>query len=109
METDDREAMVVEYLEKLLPENWDTLSIFQRRDFITGGQFDGGKLQGTVRRNRVCNMEIWCECFGRDRGSIGRQDSNAIIAMMERIHGWKRAKGKQRVPGYGVVAVYERE
>lgn len=112
METDDREPMVREYLDKLLPANWDSLTLFQRRDYIQGTEFsnDGvSTLPGTVKRTVVCNQEIWCECFGRDRGSIGRQDSNSIIAMMERIEGWKRSPKKQRVKGYGIVNVYVRD
>lgn len=112
METDDREPMVREYLDKLLPANWDSLTLFQRRDYIQGTEFsnDGvSTLPGTVKRTVVCNQEIWCECFGRDRGSIGRQDSNSIIAMMERIDGWKRSPKKQRVKGYGIVNVYVRD
>lgn len=106
------ELMVREYLDKLLPANWDSLTLFQRRDYIQGTEFsnDGvSTLPGTVKRTVVCNQEIWCECFGRDRGSIGRQDSNSIIAMMERIDGWKRSPKKQRVKGYGIVNVYVRD
>ena len=39
METDDREPMVREYLDKLLPANWDSLTLFQRRDYIQGTEF----------------------------------------------------------------------
>ena len=34
METDEREGIVREYLETLLPENWDNLDLGQRRDFL---------------------------------------------------------------------------
>ena len=109
METDDREPLVREYLEKLLPENWYNLDISVRINYLTGGEFAGAKLIGTKPRTRVCNMEIWTECFGNTSSKIGRADSNQIIAMLERIPGWVRSPKKQRVKPYGVVPVYVRD
>jgi putative DNA primase/helicase len=34
MEVDEREGLVREYLERLLPETWDELSIYERQDYI---------------------------------------------------------------------------
>ena len=109
METDDREPLVREYLEKLLPANWYDLEINRRINYLNGGEFDGQKLVGTMKRERVCNMEIWTECFGNTSSKIGRADSNQIIAMLERIPGWVRSSRKQRVKPYGVVPVYVRD
>lgn len=109
METDDREPLVREYLEKLLPENWYNLELNRRINFLNGGEFDGQKLVGTMKRDKVCNMEIWTECFGNTSSKIGRADSNQIIAMLERIPGWVRASRKARVKPYGIVTVYVRD
>ena len=109
METDDREPLVREYLEKLLPENWYNLEIPVRINYLTGGEFAGQKLVGTMQRQRVCNMEIWTECFGNTSSKIGRADSNQIIAMLERIPGWVRSPKKARVKPYGIVTVYVRD
>lgn len=109
METDDREPLVREYLEKLLPENWYNLEIPVRINYLNGGEFAGAKLIGTMPRTRVCNMEIWTECFGNTSSKIGRADSNQIIAMLERIPGWVRSPKKARVKPYGIVNVYVRD
>ena len=109
METDDRESLVREYLEKLLPENWYNLELSVRINYLNGGEFAGAKLTGTMRREKVCNQEIWTECFGNSSSRIGRADSNAIIAMLERIPGWVRSPKKARVKPYGVVNVYVRD
>ena len=109
METDDREPLVREYLEKLLPENWYNLEIPVRINYLNGGEFAGAKLIGTKPRTRVCNMEIWTECFGNTSSKIGRADSNQIIAMLERIPGWVRSPKKARVKPYGIVNVYVRD
>lgn len=109
METDDREPLVREYLEKLLPENWYELEINRRINYLNGGEFDGQRLVGTMKREKVCNMEIWSECFGNTSSKIGRADSNQIIAMLERIPGWVRSPKKARVKPYGIVTVYVRD
>lgn len=85
------------------------MDINRRVNFLNGGTFDGMKLVGTVRREYVTNQEIWCECFGKNRADLKRQESNQIIAMMERIPGWKRSDKKVRVKQYGVIQGYERK
>ena len=109
MEQDEREGLVRDYLDTLLPNNWDSMSLYERRNFLNGSEFEGSKNVGVKKRERVCNMEIWCECFGKDRGSIRRQDSNEIAAIMANIEGWKHYDGKIKFPLYGVVKGYVRE
>ena len=81
METDEREGLVREYLDKLLPEDWETMDLPERRGFLRGDAFTGGNRVGSVRRNTVCALEIWCECFGRDSSAIRRSDSNDIFSI----------------------------
>ncbi len=92
METDDREGLVREYLEKLIPENWNAMDLYERRNFLGGGEF-GTATVGTVKRNIVCPMEIWCECFGKDSANLKKSDSYEITAIMSRIENWKPYDG----------------
>ncbi|MEW8994423.1 VapE domain-containing protein [Clostridium sp.] len=92
METDDREGLVREYLEKLLLENWSTMDLYERRNFLTGGDF-GTSTVGTIKRNLVCPMEIWCECFGKDSANLKKADSYEITAIIARIENWKPYDG----------------
>ena len=104
MEQDEREGLVREYLDVLLPSNWAYMEIWQRRNFI-GDPSEPTQPQGSIRRNSVCNLEIWCECFGKPKEDIRPADSYAIAAIMERVEGWERSSkplphaicGKQRV------------
>lgn len=57
-EENPREGIVQEYLERLLPEDWDTMDLPARRLWLEGTQ------EGTVRRRTVCTMEIWAEALG---------------------------------------------
>ncbi len=109
MEQDEREGTIRDYLEMLLPENWESMTLYERRNFINGSEFEGSRKVGVKKRNRVCNMEIWCECFGKERGNLKRQDANEIAAIMSSIEGWKRPEGKMRFSIYGVVKGYVRE
>jgi predicted P-loop ATPase len=112
MENDDREGLVVAYLETLLPENWDTLDIYRRQDYFRSPD-DPTRATGTVRRMQVSNIEIWCECFGRSRDAIKKADSYEIEAILRSIGGWERYSGgktgKRTIPIYGIQRVYVRE
>lgn len=109
MEQDEREGTIRDYLEMLLPENWESMNLYERRNFINGSEFEGSRKVGVKKRTRVCNMEIWCECFGKERGNLKRQDANEIVAIMSGIEGWKRPEGKMRFPLYRVVKGYIRD
>ena len=58
MEGDDREGLVAGYLDTLLPEGWDKLDLYARRNFLEGSEFGGESRMGTMRRQQVCIMEI---------------------------------------------------
>lgn len=112
MESDDREGIVAEYLERLLPDNWNGMDIYQRRSFLGGGEFDTQDVTGTIKREKVCVMEIWCECFGKERQNIKKADSYEIEGILNKIGGWKRydanSTGKTKIPLYGVQKTFVR-
>lgn len=112
METDDREGLVGEYLDRLLPEDWDKMDLFERRNYLDGSDFGDSQKKGTVQRDRVCAMEIWCECFGKSREAIKKADSYEIEGILYKMGGWVRysgnSSGKLRIPGYGVQKAYVR-
>lgn len=105
MESDEREGLVREYLDALLPDNWDDMDTFERRNFLDGtGKADIGK-KGTIRRTQVCNMEIWCECFGKERSNLKRADSNELSGILVKL-GWVRLDRKERVANYGPQFIF---
>lgn len=113
METDDREGLVRAYLDTLLPENWDSMSLYDRRNFLNGSEFGEAQRTGSVRRMMTCNMEIWCECFGRDSSALKKIDSYEISGIMRKIEGWGRytatKNGMAGFPIYGKQRAYVRE
>ena len=107
MEQDEREGLVIEYLDTLLPPNWDSMDIYSRREFLRD-RSDPTRPEGTVRRETVSNMEIWCECFGRPKEDMKPADSYAIAALMVRVDGWKKSRERVVLPIYGRQRVYKR-
>jgi len=100
LESDEREGIIVDYLERLLPEGWENMDLGTRRAFLNGTDFGPAYTEGTVPRKQVSTLEIWCECLNKDRSSFRRSDSNEITAILTRI-GWTRLPEKQRLMLYG--------
>jgi predicted P-loop ATPase len=106
MELDDREGIINDYLETLLPENWDSMDLYERKSFLAGQSEFGTEMPvGKVKREKVCVLEIWCECLGKDQSNLKRLDSYEIIGILKRIGGWEsytgNKQGQTRFPIYG--------
>lgn len=83
---------VVKYLNTLLPENWDKMDLSDRRMFLNGNDF-GVKAEGTVKRERVCPLEVWCEAFGGDRKDFNYQKCKEIKDIIARTGDWAAIRG----------------
>ena len=108
MEIDEREGLVAEYLDTLLPENWDSMDAFDRKNYFRDKD-DPTTPEGTVLRETVSNMEIWCECFGRQKEELRPSDSYAITALMMRMSQWERTNERPRLKIYGQQRIYRRK
>lgn len=111
METDEREGLVRDYLETLLPVQWPAMSLGERRDFLCGNDFHDRR--GSAGRTAVCNMEIWAECLGKDPAAMRKADSYELAAIMQRMDGWNKYTGNRngsiRFPLYGKQRAYSRD
>lgn len=90
IETDEREGLVADYLERLLPEDWGAMDLIDRRGYLS----DSLSPKGTTARQTVSCLEIWCECFGKNRTDLTRKDSNEIKAILTKL-GWESTKMKK--------------
>ena len=107
LETDEREGVVREYLDMLLPEGWYDMDLYSRKNYFSSD--DPLRPEGKIQREYVSNMEIWCECFGNDRGKFERQaDSYKIKLIMQKIGGWVYSGQKKKIKGYGAQYVWVR-
>jgi len=107
MEGDEREGLVRVYLDTLLPENWGEMDMYERRAYFSERN-SGMTAKGTVSRSAVCNMEIWCECFGNNPAALKKSDSYEISAIMHKMDSWKKAP-RTIFPIYGRQRGYVRD
>ena len=103
-EENPRAGIVAEYLDRLLPENWDSLDNYSRREWLASGSV------GTVERTTVCTLEIWSEALGGSPDKIDRLSTMEIGAIMARFPEWKHQGGKQKTfKPYGRQRYYKKE
>ena len=107
MEVDERVGMVEEYLNAMLPDDWDSMDLFQRRNYLQGTEFGTPVHKGSELRTEVSNAEIWCECFGKSLQELKPTDSYSIAALMSQIPGWERTTTIKRQPIYGRQRLYK--
>lgn len=105
-EESDKTGQILEYIEALLPNDWDKMDLSERRLFLSN-DFTGAK--GTVKRTRVCASEVWCECLGGDLKTLSNMQAREIKGILDNVPGWKRYEGKLRFGKmYGVQKCYVR-
>ena len=102
LETDEREGLIKTYLDTLIPTAWDEFDLGQRRDYLSG--FNNG---GGVVRDKVCNLEIWSECLGKNPSDLKKMDSYEIASIMKKLDSWVK-KDRTNFHIYGRQRFYER-
>lgn len=101
-EINEKEGVILKYLETLLPVNWDEMDIFRRRDFLDGTDLR----EGEIKRDKVCVLEIWCECFGKNKADMKKSDSIELNNILNRLKGWSKSKKMSRFKFYGMQRYY---
>ena len=104
-------GLIEEYLEMLLPEDWESLDIFDRRDYIRN--YGDDDHCGSVQRERVCALEIWCEVMEGDRKNLQNAKAREITDILQAMRGWNpytKGTGKARFGRlYGPQRAFVRE
>ena len=102
-EENPRAGIVADYLDRLLPEDWETKDLYDRRAWLESAS------EGTVRRTCVCTLEIWTEAFGQARERFDRYAGKEIRDIMARFPNWRSSGSKIRViRPYGRQRYFER-
>ena len=100
-----KRGMILEFLERLVPCDWDHRSLEDRRLFLSG--VPHGKMD-LVHRDRVCALEIWMECFGGDPKFMKRSDSAEINGILSGTSGWRKIGSPRKFGPYGSQRGFER-
>ena len=91
-ESNPKEGIIREFLERKVPLDWNKRDLSARRDFWNFGKdtYDASLL---APRDRVCAAEVWCECFHGDLKLMRKSDSYEINGILSSLEGWERSKG----------------
>ncbi|HEY9060971.1 MAG TPA: virulence-associated E family protein [Pseudobacteroides sp.] len=95
-----KEGIVQEFVDRPVPPDWDKRGLAERRLYWSG---EFGRVQcETVARDRICALEIWCECLGGDIKHMKRSDAIEINAILSKLKGWIKYNNVYRFGCYGM-------
>jgi len=100
-----REGLISDYLEKKVPADWPKWDLQQRLIWLGGGCQGAENL---VDRNRVCALEVWCECLKGDAKQMKYTDATEINSVIAVHPGWQRTKGGVRFGYAGYQRGFEK-
>jgi predicted P-loop ATPase len=102
-EENPRAGIIADYLERLLPVDWENRDTYARRQWLEMNE------QGTVKRTTVCTLEIWAEALGGNPDKIDRYVAKEIRDIMAGMSEWAH-KGADRltIRPYGRQRYYTR-
>lgn len=99
-----KEGIILDYLEKKLPIDWDDMACFERVGWM---EIDSNV--GSVNRTRVCALELWCELFNGSKGNMSNADAREINGILERMSDWVKLPNSVKInKEYGKQRAYER-
>lgn len=86
-ETSGKLGQIENFLNTLLPKDWDNWDL-DRRLMFWGGGF-GDDQSGTEPRVKVCALEIWQELYKGDLKSYTQQQAREIINLLRMLPDWR--------------------
>jgi len=99
-EADDRQGVVENYLERLLPKNWAKLDLYERRDWLASDE------KGAELRVHTCVAEVWCECLGKEKEDMSRYNTRDINEILRGLQTWDAGRSPRNFPLYGKQKYY---
>lgn len=102
--TDERKGIVDEYLNRLLPKDWNNKDLMDRRRIL-----DDPLSEATEQRMYVCIAEIWCECLGKPKEEMSRYNTRDINDIMKSMTNWEYHNTTKNFAFYGKQKYYSRK
>lgn len=103
-----KEGVIRDFIEKDVPSTYDTLPLSTRRMYWADSwQPDANVV--LCPREKVCALEVWCECFAGDPRNMRRADAAEINQILATTPGWKRNKSIRRYGYCGRQRGFERD
>lgn len=98
-------GLVLRYLDRKLPDNWDELDLPTRRMWLSDETNEG-----TVERIRVTRIEIWSEALNKDPNMMDSVGSRRVGELMYSAKGWRyRGNSRSDIAIYGRQRYYDKD
>ena len=105
-EMNGKQGLIENFLNMLLPKNWETMELDKRLLFLSGGF--GEQEEGTEVRTCVCAIEIWQELFRGDPKAFSQAQAREINNILRQMRGW-RSQNSVNCGIYGRQRAFIRE
>lgn len=103
-EENPKVGIVAQYLERMVPEDWNDRDLYSRRIWLEGND------PGTEKRSRICTLEIWAEALGQSPDRLDRYAIKEVRDIMERLPQWRhQGNAKMTTKLYGRQRYYKKE
>ena len=104
-------GIILDYLDKKIPKNWNTMDLFARRTYLN--EYETMSLQYDEKdlalRDKVCAAEIWEEALKMDIRYLKKSDSIEINKILSALFRWEKIKQSSRFGKYGVQKGFRRK
>lgn len=105
-EINSKEGVIAEFVRRKIPDDWQKRNLSQRKMFWAN-EF-GQKRDGLVHRDKICALEVWCECLGGDIKYMKKADAREINDILNCMPELKRSEKTLRFGAdYGVQRGFE--
>lgn len=102
-EESPKAGLIQAYLDRLLPEDWDTMDLIARRTWLESDA------EGVRPRDIVCSVEVYAEALGGNPERLDRYAIKEINDIMCKLPEWRRADNTITIRPYGRQRYYRRE
>lgn len=105
-ETSAYEGIALDFINREVPEDWETWKLDRRR------MFWGGSIQGDVKvvpRDRICAAEVWCEALNGLPKDLNKGIAREINSVVDRLPEWRRTAKPLKFGPHGPQRGFVRE
>lgn len=100
-EWDERLDIIENYMNKPLPQDWNTWDIFRKRNYYQ----DELTEKGSIERTEITVHEIWCVFLKEEIQNMHNRNTQFIHQFLRKLKNWKLSEHKQRT-AFGKIRTY---
>lgn len=104
-------GLIMGFLDRPIPVDWYERTLPQKLEWLRGFDEDEylfGEVE-TMRRDKVCVAEVWCELFEQKFGNIKPIESREIGDILRSLPDWEPGRSNMHFGEYGKQRGYTRK